>query len=285
MSRNSARETGAAMTAPFAVAGQQRQQFERDGYFVLPGAMPAHHLDAMRAACDAFVAEYDSTETQVAASDAEAHGGVVRYRMTPDGKRVRDNIITQKHDRYFLQGRYVESPAMRNWLFSDVIASICAATIGPDAFLYNEQFVVKHPGGKGDLAWHQDSGYVPYAHRPYVTIWCALDAATVENGTIYVLPYARAGTRERVEHVRIPGRNDAVGYSGDDPGDPVEVPAGSIVVFSSTLFHRSGPNRASAPRRAHIGQYTATPFMTDDGSRIRFFADPLLRAGQHVAAA
>src|SRR5947208_2777756 len=62
-----------------------------------------------------------------------------------------------------------------------------------------------------------------------------------ENGTISVLPFSRAGTREVIDHVKDPVLNDLVGYFGDDPGDPVIVPSGSIALFSSALLHRSGP--------------------------------------------
>lgn len=43
---------------------------------------------------------------------------------------------------------------------------------------------------------HQDSGYVGFAHAPYVTVWVTLDDVTVRNGTVYILPYSLAGTRE-----------------------------------------------------------------------------------------
>jgi hypothetical protein len=41
--------------------------------------------------------------------------------------------------------------------------------------------------------------------------------------------------------------NDLVGYSVDDPGDPVIMPAGSMACFSSTL-HRSGANTTDRVR-------------------------------------
>ena len=59
---------------------------------------------------------------------------------------------------------------------------------------------VKGTEGSMHLAWHQDSGYVGFPHRPYLTCWCALDDMSEENGTVYILPYERAGTRELVEH-------------------------------------------------------------------------------------
>jgi hypothetical protein len=76
-----------------------------------------------------------------------------------------------------------------------------------------------------------------------------------------------AGTRNVVEHVRDEETNDLVGYFGDDPGDPVIVPAGSIARFSTTVFHRSGPNTTDRMRRVYVAQYTAEPLLSEDRSR------------------
>ena len=52
------------------------------------------------------------------------------------------------------------------------------------------------------FAWHQDSGYVKWynpttEHKPYVTCWCTLDDVSEENGTVYLLPHSRGGTKRR----------------------------------------------------------------------------------------
>jgi hypothetical protein len=70
-----------------------------------------------------------------------------------------------------------------------------------------------------------------------------------------------------VEHVRDEETNDLVGYFGDDLGDPVIVPAGSIARFSTTVFHRSGPNTTDRMRRVYVAQYTAEPLLSEDRSR------------------
>ena len=54
------------------------------------------------------------------------------------------------------------------------------------------------------------------------------------------------------------------------------VPAGSIACFSSTLFHRSGPNTTDRVRRVYVAQYSAEPILSEDGSRPRILAEPLL---------
>ena len=73
---------------------------------------------------------------------------------------------------------------------------------------------------------------------------------SVENGTVYMLPYDRAGGKTVAKHQHETGSNDLVGYFGDDPGVPINCPAGSIAVFSSVCFHRSNPNthHPHAPR-------------------------------------
>jgi ectoine hydroxylase-related dioxygenase (phytanoyl-CoA dioxygenase family) len=135
------------------------------------------------------------------------------------------------------------------------------------------------------FGWHQDSGYVGYPHKPYLTCWCTLDDVNEENGSVYILPYSRAGVREIVKHSREEGTNDLIGYFGDDPGLPVIAPAGSIAVFSSVCFHRSGPNRTSKMRRIYLPQYSAEPILSEDGAKLRAFAEAFLKDGQIVATA
>src|SRR5215217_6655307 len=129
----------------------------------------------------------------------------------------------------------------------------------------------------------QRAGFIDYPHRPYLTCWIALDDMTEANGTVYLLPYSRAGTRDVIKHGRDEESNDLVGYFGHDPGDAVIVPAGSIACFSSTLFHRSGPNTTDRVRRVYVAQYSAEPIFSEDGSHPLRLAEPLLVEGKRVS--
>jgi ectoine hydroxylase-related dioxygenase (phytanoyl-CoA dioxygenase family) len=62
----------------------------------------------------------------------------------------------------------------------------------------------------------------------------------------------------------------------------VIVPAGSIACFSSTLFHRSGPNTTNRMRRVYVAQYSADPILSEDGAQPRSLAVPLLVEGRRV---
>lgn len=228
-----------------SITEDQMRQYVEEGYFILEGAVDADTLAALRGECTRFIGEIDA-------------------RMDAAGTQVEG--INHRGKRYFITLNHPKSEALTEFVFSEAMAEICRATIGADAFVFMEQFVVKMAEVGMTFSWHQDSGYVSHGRVPYVSCWCALDDMTLENGTISVLPYSRAGTRERVRHDTQEGTNDRVGYHGDDPGIPVIVPAGSIAVFSSTLFHCSGANTTSRPRRSYLVQYSAAPIMRNDGA-------------------
>ncbi len=242
------------------VTDEQRRQYREEGYFILPGALPPEHLDALRTESDRLLAE----------ADAE---------MDRAGVDVLG--LNHRSRRYFVAKRWRESPALARFLFSDFMAEICRATLGEDAYLFWEQYVVKCAEVGMSFSWHQDSGYVGHDHRPYLSCWCALDPVDEANGTVHVLPFSRAGTRGRVEHTRQPGSNDLVGYRGDDPGIPVVGPAGTLAVFSSVTFHRSGPNTTPGMRRVYLAQYSAEPILRPEGGPWGY-AEPVLRAGRPV---
>jgi ectoine hydroxylase-related dioxygenase (phytanoyl-CoA dioxygenase family) len=173
--------------------------------------------------------------------------------------------------RYFLHG-YDTSAALRRFLTSDFMAQLARTALGDTVYLFNEQFVVKAADRGLHFSWHQDSGFIRYPHDPYLTCWIPLDDVDAENGTVWLLPYSRAGTRTAVEHVADPETNDLIGYVGEDPGDPLILPAGSVACFSSTVFHRSGPNSTGRMRRAFVAQYSAQPILDEDGAEPRHLA-------------
>jgi ectoine hydroxylase-related dioxygenase (phytanoyl-CoA dioxygenase family) len=239
----------------------QKQQYQTEGYFILERVIPEEHLEMLRAECGRFV-------------------DMINADMDRAGTNVQG--LNHRNSRYFIAKRHTESELLPQFLFSDLTAEICRATLGPDAYLFWEQYVVKCAEVGMQFSWHQDSGYVGHDHRPYVSCWCALDDMTEENGTVYILPFSRAETQARTDHVRQEGSNDLVGYHGDDPGIPVVVPAGSIAVFSSVTFHRSGANRTPGIRRVYLPQYSAEPILKRDGSAPWGLAEPFLKDGGRV---
>ena len=242
------------------VPSEHGRRFRENGFFVLEDVLSAEDLETLRMDCRRLVDERE---------------------LEMDGLGVDTIDLDHRGSRYFLHA-YGKCPSVEGFLRSDLMVEVARAALGDTVYLFNEQYVVKAAETGMTFSWHQDSGFIEYPHRPYLTCWIALDDIDEANGTVYVLPYARADTRDAVPHVRDEASNDLVGYFGDDPGDPLIVPAGSIACFSSTVFHRSGANTTDHVRRVYVAQYSAEPILNEEGSRPRMLADPLLVRGERV---
>ena len=90
--------------------------------------------------------------------------------------------------RQFLRHRHPDFPVLKDFLLSGPPGKLAADLLGDEAYLFNEQFVVKGPRTGAAFAWHQDGAYVGFDHKNYLTVWIALDDATEANGCVYILP-------------------------------------------------------------------------------------------------
>lgn len=244
-----------------SITDAHRKQFVEEGYFILEKAIPDDHLEIIRGACsyliDVMHAEMDRLGT--------------------------DHIhISHRNKRYHIAKQYHQAPKLDEFVFSDLMADICQATIGDTAYLFYDQYVVKAAEKGLPFSWHQDSGYLGFPHRPYVTCWCAVDDMTIENGTVSAMPYSAIGIKSLVEHIRDPATGDKTGYFGNEPGVAAVVPAGSVVVLSSLCFHRSGRNTTDKMRRAYVTQYSPEPIYSPDTREPMHLAVPFMKDGQRV---
>ena len=133
----------------------------------------------------------------------------------------------------------------RDPVFSDLVQNATAlelvkSIIGWPALLGNISGNMTGPGG-GEMVLHADQIFVPepWPAEPQgcnVT-WC-LDDFTEENGATRVVP----GSHRR--------HTAPVATDQQTPTVPLVAPAGSIVVFESRLWHKTGNNVTKDQRRA-----------------------------------
>jgi ectoine hydroxylase-related dioxygenase (phytanoyl-CoA dioxygenase family) len=254
--------TDSGFTLPEAAV----RQFETEGYFILEDVVDAEMLAFLRDECAFFVAREDA-------------------KMDALGVDVLD--ITHRNKRYHASFCIRDRPELGRFTFGALMEGVCRALLGPDAYLFYDQFVVKGPEAGMKLSWHQDSGYVnavdgDVAHRPYITCWCPLDDVNEDNGTVYILPKSQSGIDGWVPHHYDPETNDWVGYDGPLQGVPVRMRAGGLAVFSSMTMHSSGANTTSRMRRVYLAQYSPEPVLTADRKMLWGNALPFLKDGKRV---
>jgi ectoine hydroxylase-related dioxygenase (phytanoyl-CoA dioxygenase family) len=230
--------------------------FDRDGFVVLERALDERTVRMLLDEIDPLEAELEEL-----------------LRAAEDGKVFiarADEITFTVH----LVGR---SEPIRQFAGSELFADLCHDLVGPDVRFYWDQAVYKKPETEAPFPWHQDNGYAFVEPQQYLTCWIALTDATLENGCPWIVPgLHRQGTMQH--------ELTDIGFVclDDPPGAvPVEVPAGSVVVFSSLTPHCTGSNRTDHVRKAYIVQYanTGSEVVSDpgDGQLVRTPADDPVR--------
>jgi ectoine hydroxylase-related dioxygenase (phytanoyl-CoA dioxygenase family) len=237
----------------------QIDQFNTHGFCVIDRVMSPQHLADVRAAADKLV-------------DASLSGAPYPPSHLREGETYG---AINKSSRLFFSNRCEHFPEFEHFVKGELVAAIARDLLGPNVFLFNEQVVVKAPQHGDSFAWHQDSGYVRFKHRPFLTLWCALDDATRHNGTVYLIPRDLRKDTEVSKHEWEDNGSNLVGYRGTETGEIVEVAAGSIVAFSSLTMHRTGANSTDRPRRALVCQYSAEPLLRPETGRPQNRATPV----------
>lgn len=239
------------------ISKEQVEQYQRDGFVILRNVISQEMIEKIQGECERFIREKDEEM---------------------DAKGVEVDEINHKGKRYFIAMKNKSSQPMQELLFGKEMEEITRSILGDNVYLFLEQYVVKAADKGMKFSWHQDSGYLSFDHKPYLSCWMPLDDVTEENGTVYLLPYSEAGTHTRVEHTLEAGTNDKIGYFGENPGIPAILKKGDVALFSSVCFHRSGSNNTNKSRRVLLMQYSSEP-ITVVGGKPLYLAEPFVVNG------
>ncbi len=184
------------------------------------------------------------------------------------------------------------SAAAERALHTPKIVDALVSVIGPNVKAMQSMLFIKSEGKPGQ-AWHQDEFFIPTRDRSLTAVWIALDDATIENGCLWVLPGShRRGVLYPAREQDDP-RFDCTTESYDFPytdadAVPVEIPAGTALIFNGYLLHRSLENSGRhGYRRALANHYMSaesllpwSPPGADEHMGIADFRDIVLVAGE-----
>jgi hypothetical protein len=245
-------------------------QFERDGYLRLGKLLSDDELAALQNRIDDIMlgrapVPYERMLMQLDSSTGRyADAGVQSKGFkgpTLDYRKIQDLEL----DPLFL--RYTQRPIFRE---------ICERVYGPGAAVdsFRAMFMNK-PTRKGTwLPWHQDR-WTSLDRDPLITVWTALDPATIANGCVQVIagshklgvinPEHPSGflTDEQTKRLAPP---EKVAY--------MELGTGEAVLLHNWLLHASEVNHTDIPRRAYSVCYMDGRTRALDGATyVRVFGE------------
>jgi phytanoyl-CoA hydroxylase len=225
-----------------ALSPQQLDDYQRDGFVVLPGLFSADDVDEIRAVFmeqvkDGPVQGLSDVSRIIGHDDPLYHYGRLMHPHKHPDKPVGPVAM-----RYLLDGR------IENALWD---------LFGEEPIAAQSMFYYKPPGARGqDL--HQDNFYLRVKPGTCMAAWVAIDDADAENGGMMLVPGSH---RTEVvcpeksdprlyfttEHVPIPAGMQAV---------QTQLKAGDCLFFNGSVIHGSPPNASTDRfRRAFICHY------------------------------
>jgi phytanoyl-CoA hydroxylase len=244
------------------------ERFARDGFLIIPDFKRAGEIAALRERAAAIVDAFDPGESNaVFTTRDEAKTKSDAYFLT-SGQTVRcffeeeafdasgalrqpkelsiNKIGHAMHDLDPVFERFSRDPRLHD----------LAREIGvPEPRVYQSMYIFKQPRIGGEVRWHQDATYFETEPVTVTTLWFALERADRTNGCLWVQRGGhRTPLRERFV-VDAAGsrleRVDETPWPSDEGAEPVEVEAGTLVVFHGLLPHYSAPNRSETSRHAY----------------------------------
>jgi len=245
----------------------QRTQFERDGYLVIPDFKSAEAIAALRQRAAEIVNDFDPSESRTIFTTQN------QLTATDDYFLRSDNTIACffEEEAFDAEGRLKQDkslsinkighalheldPVFERFSRDARLASVASDLGLTDAKVWQSMYIFKQPGIGGEVRWHQDATFFETTPISVTTFWFALEDATVDNGCLWVQPGGhRTPMRERFvrdgDVIRME-KLDATPWPDDSVAVPLEAKAGSLVCFHGLLPHYSAPNRSPVSRHAY----------------------------------
>lgn len=201
--------------------------YRRDGFALIEGFLDDQELARWRAQTDAAVAE----------------------RLAATGERE-----DSYYSRVFTQlQRLADTHAgVARLILDSRLGEIAATLAGISGIrVWHDQALIKPPYGN-PTSWHLDDPFWSFSSRDAISIWIALDDATLENGCLWYLPGTHRTARFELTEI---GPNFGAlfdQYPEWRELEPVATPceAGSAVFHNGLVAHAAGANMTPRQRRA-----------------------------------
>jgi ectoine hydroxylase-related dioxygenase (phytanoyl-CoA dioxygenase family) len=247
---------------------QQIEQYHRDGFLVFEELFGPDEVAVLLSRLEDRVLER-----------VPGHPGI-RMQVEPAVQRGEASAASPMERLRKVEGLVEHEEAFARLAADARILDVVQDLIGPDIKLFRDALMMKPPRHGSAKPYHQDSAYWQIDPPDLVSVWMALDEATLENGCMRVIPGSHTGGVLEHKHLQ----DYQVDEDELDTSHEVAVPlkAGGCLFFHSLLLHATAPNHSPYPRRSMIiSAMSARSRYTGRDPKPSF---PLLRGREYAGA-
>ena len=226
----------------------EKQFYDENGFLPVPEFLGKGELKRWREVVDAALSARGSQRLSFAPKERTDPPGSTR---SAENQEYYDRVFTQRVNLWQTDG------AVKSLLFEDALGRFAGQLAGVKGLrIWHDQALVKEPYAN-PTAFHLDVPYWSFTSPDAITIWVALDDATLENGCLYYVPGShKAGKFDNVGIGQHIGELfDIYPEWRDVPAVPCPVPAGGALFHNGLTFHGAGANMTPGRRRAMTCAY------------------------------
>src|ERR1035438_6982415 len=144
------------------------------------------------------------------------------------------------------------SPEVRKLMIDERLGKMAAQLAAVEGIrIWHDQALFKRPSAN-PTAWHLDLPFWSFSNRHAISIWVALDDATLENGCLFFIPGSHHETK--FDKISIGKNMDSIFeiYPRFRKVAPIaaHMKAGSCSFHSGLIIHGANANMTNANRRA-----------------------------------
>jgi len=218
------------------LTGKEIETYRDNGFVVVENFLDADELELWRSALEVALSRRADRKLPDRAS----------VGTLDDDESYYDSVFTQRLNLW------VDNPEIADLIINRDIGRMACELEDIDGIrVWHDQALVKPPWGN-PTAWHLDTPFWSFHDRHAISIWVALDDATLQNGCLYFLPNTHLETS--YENPGITEQMDSLFkfYPQFRDRAPVAAPmkAGSCSFHNGLLAHAAGANMTPYARRA-----------------------------------
>jgi len=237
----------------------QIQQFKIDGYLVLPAALCARTVEALRQ----MTTQHLATRIEPFELETEVHyPGAPASQIDEGGDTIRRLLLAYQRDEQF---RRIASDEHITQGIKKIL-NARELLLNPN---HHNCVMTKQPAYSSETLWHRDTRYWNFDNKYLINAWFALGDEQLENGAMKILPGSHRWEvrEEALDEAQFLKPEHTDNQARLETQRLVTLNAGDALLFSAHCFHAAGKNTTDQNKYSLVFTYHGEATKPIRGSR------------------
>ena len=244
----------------------QINHYHEQGFLVLENAIDQQDIEKLKAAALQIVDNFDIDNNRTVFKTSDRDSGRDDYffnsaenvhcfleedALDEDGDLIKPAYLAINKIGHAMHDL---NPVFKAFCQLPIFGKVLRDLGYQNPLLWQTMYIFKQPHIGGEVRWHQDASYLISEPANVIGIWIAIEDANRGNGCLWVQPGGHRSPLREIYQVEngegVLTKTDTTAWPDTDSGMPVEVKAGSVVIFHDHMPHYSSQNLSENSRHA-----------------------------------